>query len=221
MQQESKGVSMKNIFKAPIMAAVFAGLILVFAASGAKADPIQGAMSISGQYQPVNGSTGASTTLGAATGLDFVALIGGPATPGVAGQFLVNAAVGGFAPYVGQIGAIKDFTFSGAGSLNYPNTPVAMFQTLAGPPSLSFTLSTISVVNQSAALLNLEGTGIFTVTGFDPTPGTFVFSANAAGGTFSFSASQSSIPEPTSMLLLGTGLLGAAGAIRRRFKAQS
>ena len=64
-------------------------LTLAFCVATAEAGPITGGMSISGDFKPVNGVTGALTTLAAASGLDFVALIGGASSPGTAGQFAI------------------------------------------------------------------------------------------------------------------------------------
>jgi len=54
------------------------------------------------------------------------------------------------------------------------------------------------------------------ITGFDPTAGEWVFTANQGGGTFSFSSSNAAVPEGGSaLILLGLGLVGLE-ALRRK-----
>src|SRR5262249_31464920 len=114
---------------------------------------------------PTN-NAGTQTNLVNATSIDFIACNGASCvpppqvpvlTPGVAGQFLVTSATGSFGTgagnlnLAGQIGAIKDFTFSGAGTANFPNVPISAFEVVPqGGPTLTFDLTTVSIVQQNA-----------------------------------------------------------------------
>jgi hypothetical protein len=119
-------------------------------------------------------------------------------------------------------GTIKDFTFAGIAQPNYPAPPIVGFEIMTSPV-FSFDLLTVTVDSQDRNILTLAGTGLFHLTGYENTMGTFYFSANEAGSgtpggaTFSFSASEAttSVPEPVSLLLFGAGLIGLS-TIRRR-----
>jgi hypothetical protein len=186
-----------------------------------EAAPIQGGFSITGNFLPVIGATGATTTLGLATGLDFIDFFGSAATPGVAGNVAVNSASGDFGTLAGATGTIKDLTFSGAGSASYPTASLLSFQNYPAA-ALTFDLLAVAVVFQTPDFLVLSGSGVFHLAGFSDTNGTFNFSGNGASSTFSFSASQgatTAVPEPASLLALAVGLFAGGGYLRRRLHA--
>jgi len=204
---------MKNVVHTTLATLVFAALAL-----SAHAVQITGTISLVGNVVPAGNDVNTATS--------FTTL--GPALANqTSGSFLT--ATSGINTIL-QAGAdstfaMTPFAFGTSAAPALAPSPVQVWTTTNAGITTSFLLTSITLVDHNIPdQVTLMGMGVFSMTGFDNTTGTFNFTAQQAGATevrtFSFSSSQATVvPDSGSTgVLLGLGL-GFLGFGMRKLRA--
>lgn len=127
-----------------------------------------------------------------------------------------GTAEGDFGSTIGiPLPKVTSGTAGASASLLSPFTPVENFFAIGG---WQLDLSTLAVTDQSAGLLSMNGTGVLTGNGFDPTGATWSFSGESPT-SYSMTITSTGIPAvpvPAAVWLFGSGLLGLVGVARRK-----
>jgi hypothetical protein len=192
---------MKNLSKTMLAVLAAGAISCVLFSEQAQAVTITGGVSMSGGYTTNTGNLNTATAFTSFTGV-FLSSVSGSYTP---------VPVGGGSPVVTMI-PFSFNPFPGGGVI-----PLWSFAYLGVTYSFDLTALT-SMMQPGDDTLTLKGHGILHISGFQDTVGSWLFTANQAGGTFSFSSSNAAVPDGgTTVALLGLGLAGV-GVLRRKLR---
>ena len=168
----------------------------------AQAVPITGGISLAGGYTTDTGNVNTATAFTSFSSV-FVTSVSGS---------YAGVGTGLSGPSVTQ----TPFIFN-------PFVPPApdLWSFMSGGNTYSFDLTVLTSRTQPGDdTLTLKGTGTLEITGFSDTAGTWVFTANQGGDTFSFSSSNAAVPDSGSAVaLFGIALAGIEG-VRRALRAR-
>ena len=205
---------MATIFKASIMGALFVAMVAL-GTSEAKADPVTFTTSGTFTCGGCAGSGSNSVTFLGGMGNAFMLTFTGLGSTSL--NTPTGTSFGNFQTFVSGTGVINA---SGTFTLTITQTAPT-----AGSAGFSATFNgTFSASNSGTGVVNFTVTSV-TIGGIQYSitnnPLNLVPPASNNGITTVQGLVTSEVPEPTSMLLLGSGLLGIAGGIRKRFKSQT
>ena len=189
-----------HIFLRRLSATGIFGLTVAVCSLAAQAQPISGTINFTGGAV-LNGSLETATSFTSYFGnaVSSPTVLGGSQT----GDYQ-------FVPTGTQV-TIDPFSFNPFNPSSVQSIPLWSFS--VNSTEYSFTATSLLIVQQSPHFLNLEGTGVASITGFADTAAiwTFTDAGSGAGPSFSFGGSMAVMPEPSIMpLVMALPLLASA-----------
>lgn len=159
------------------------------------------------------------------TGISHAALITGDM--GLTGSYSTSGGTGPSDDTILELGSVtgtsgtgdiaSTVTFGTVGTIDDVSFSFAAFSSVADVLTIGgwqLDLTSLTIVDQTASVLTLSGTGILSGNAFESTVVDWDFSGNVTGSSYSMTVTA--VPVPAAVWLFGSGLLGLIGVARRK-----